>query len=183
MEFKLLDKYRVQSNLYITEKQLDLAIKRMEKRHPLENWVIKYIANNGQKVCYIKLEFYEWLKEVYFNRDEYYLDTEIRFFEKQIFRLEEELKISHKDFSYNRMTVRELCNYFNKSINAMYMALGRMRKNGKIQTDYLEDGRVIVSNEGVKWLAKNYFRKPYLKDLELYKLELQKHKIKLYGKN
>lgn len=182
MEFKSLEKDSVRRNLSMTEEQLNMAIKRMIRRHPLENWINSYIANNGQKVCYIKLEFYEWLKEVYFS-DEYYLDADIKFFQKQIYRLEEELKISHKVLEYAEMTIRELCDYFDKSISSIYMALGRMRKKGKIQTQYLEDGRVVVPSEGVKWLAENYFRIEHLKYLELYKLELQKRKKEIYEKS
>ena len=38
----------------------------------------------------------------------------------------------------------------------------------------------MISKEGVKWLTENYFRKVYLKELELYKLSLQKVKKKMY---
>lgn len=179
MEFKAQEKWRVQQNFSITEKQLDMAIKRMTKRHPLESWVNERIANNGDRVVYLKLEFVEWLKEVYFNKDEYYLDSDIKFFRKQIMRLEKELNIPHKEFEYQAMTVREACEHFDKCINTLYSAIARMRSNN-IPTQYLKDGRVIISSEGVKWLSENYFRSSYLKNLELYKLDLQKQKREIY---
>ena len=36
--------------------------------------------------------------------------------------------------------------------------------------------QLIIKNNGVKWLAENYFRKDYLYELEEYKLQLQKIK-------
>ena len=41
----------------------------------------------------------------------------------------------------------------------------------------------MISKQGVKWLTENYFRKAYLKELELYKLSLQKEKKKLYERS
>ena len=181
MEFKSLEKWRVQKNLSITEKQLDLAIDRMIKRHPLENWIQKRIANNGEVNVYLKLEFVNWLNEVYFSK-EYYLDAEIRFFEKQISRLEEELNISHKELDVKDMSPKELSIYFDKSINTVHKGIERMRKRAGIEPDWFKNGRIIVPKEGVIWLSKNYFRKAYLNEIELYKLELQKYKRKLYAK-
>lgn len=180
MEFKIQEKWRVQKRFSITEKEMDLAIKRMIKRHPLEDWIEIRYAVNGEKNIYLKQEFVCWLEEVYFN-EKYYLDVDIEFFRKQIFRLENELNISHKEFKYETMTIRELCNYFNKSIGTIYVAINRMRKNINITNIYLDDGRVMIPESGVKWLNENYFRESYLKDLEVYKLELQKRKMKIYG--
>lgn len=181
MEFKSLEKWRVQNKFSISEKDLDVIIKRMIKRHPLEEWVYSYLAPNGQYNSYLKLEFVEWLEEVHFNKDDYYLDAEIKFFKKQISRLEKELSIPPKETIYNEMTIRELSNYFNKTINCLYMAIGRMRKTTNIPIAYDEDGKIIVPKEGVKWLHENYFRKDFLKSLELYKLKLQQQKRELYG--
>lgn len=182
MEFKSIEKWRVQKNFSLSEKQLDLAIKRMMKRHPYESWVINRIARNGKEVCYLKMEFVNWLSEVYFNK-EFYLDTEIKFFEKQIERLEEELKIPHKNFIEEEMTVRELCGFFDKNIDTIYKSIERLKLKTDAEIKYLSDGKIVVSKEGVEWLYKNYFRKAYLFNLEMYKLELQKHKRKIYGKS
>lgn len=177
MEFKAQEKWRVQQNLKMSEKQLDIAIKKMIKRHPKENWIDERVASNGQKVVYLKLEFVEWLKNVYSNEEKYYLDLDIDFFRKQILRLEDELSIPHKEIEYKAMTVRELSKYFNKSINTIYVSLTRMRKSN-IECSYLSDGRLLIPIEGVKWLSENYFRSSYLENLELYKLRLQDEKRK-----
>ena len=105
MEFKSLEKWRVQNKFSISEKDLDVIIQRMIKRHPLEEWVYSYLAPNGQYNSYLKLEFVEWLEEVHFNKDDYYLDAEIKFFKKQISRLEKELSIPPKETRYNEMTI------------------------------------------------------------------------------
>ena len=180
MEFKSQEKWRVQSKLSLTEKQLDLAIRRMIKRHPYENWIHERIESNGAKIVYLKLEFVSWLNEVYFNKSKYYLDAEINFFKNQVVRLENELNIPHKEFEYRAMTVRELCDYFDKKLSAIYKSIKKLSQDTSISKNYLDDGRVIIPSEGVKWLSECYFRKDYLKDLELYKLELQKQKRKLY---
>lgn len=182
MEFKSIEKWRVQKDLNLTEVQLENVIHRMIKRHPLEEWVITRIANNGEKVTYFKLEFVNWLKEVYFNKNGYYLDLDINFFEKQIQRLESELNISHFNFEYKDLSLRDLRSYFDKSKNAIGVAVNKMNKMTNSAYKYIENGSVMISKEGVKWLTEKYFRKAYLKDIEIYKLELQKRKIQLYGK-
>lgn len=108
MEFKSMEKWRVLKNFNLNDKQFKKIEKKMIKRHPLEFWIDERIAQNGRKVVYIKLEFVEWLKEVYFNKDKYYLDAEIKFFEKQVFRLENELNIEHYEFKYNDMSLVDL---------------------------------------------------------------------------
>ena len=55
MEFKSLEKWRVQKNFSLTEEQLDLAIKRMIKRHPSEYWVINRIAKMEKKFVILNL--------------------------------------------------------------------------------------------------------------------------------
>lgn len=180
MEFKSQEKWRVQEKFSLTEDQLDLAIHRMIKRHPYEKWVQTRIAINDEKVVYLKLEFINWLEEVYLNKEKYYLDAEIDFFKKQIIRLENELNIPHKEFDYQDMTVRELCNYFDKSLHCIYKSIKKLRQSISIPKKYLDDGRLVVTSEGVKWLSECYFRKAYLKDLEFYKIELQNYKRKLY---
>ena len=75
MEFKSQEKWRVQQKFNLTNKQIDTVFKNIKKRHPLEVWIQKRIASNGEKVEYIKLECIEWLNEVYFNKDKYYLDA------------------------------------------------------------------------------------------------------------
>lgn len=179
MEFKSIEKWRVQRDLNLTEVQLDEIIKRAGRRHPMEDWIYLRVAGNGDVIEYLKLEFVYWLKEVYFNKEKFYLDLEIEFFEKQIKRLESELNISSYQFKYNDTSLKDLRLYFNKSKNAIGRAVNEMQKHNKFSYKYIKDGKVMINKDGVKWLAEKYFRKAYLKDLELYKLELQERKIKL----
>ena len=179
MEFKSIEKWQVQRDLNLTEVQLEEVIRRAGRRHPMEDWVHLRVSGNGDVVEYLKLEFVYWLKEVYFNKEKFYLDLEIEFFEKQIKRLESELNISPYEFKYEDTSLKDLRSYFNKSKNAIGRAVNEMKMQTNLSYKYLKDGRVMITKEGVKWLAEKYFRKAYLKDLELYKLELQERKMKL----
>lgn len=180
MEFKLKMKWDVLREFKLTEEQFYNISKKMIKRHPYERWIIRKLAQNGERVVYVRVEYVEWLKEVYFS-NKYYLDAEIEFFQKQVLRLEQELNISHYDFNYNDMSLVDLREYFGKSKNAIGVAVNRMEKRNSKSYKYIKDGKVMVSKEGVKWLNEKYFRKQYLKDLEFYKIELQKRKRQLSG--
>lgn len=183
MEFKSQEKWRVQQKFNLSDEQFENVIKKMKRRHPLESWVQKRIASNGERVVYIKLEFVEWLSEVYFNENKFYLDADIDFFKKQITRLENELNINHHEIEYQDISLYDLRNYFNRSKNAIGVAINRMEKRNNTSYKYIKDGKVMISKGGVKWLTENYFRKAYLKDLELYKLNLQKQKRKLHERS
>lgn len=180
MEFKLKMKWDVLREFKLTEEQFYNISKKMIKRHPYERWIIRKLAQNGERVVYVRVEYVEWLKEVYFS-NKYYLDAEIEFFQKQVLRLEQELNISHYDFNYKDMSLVDLREYFGKSKNAIGVAVNRMEKRNSKSYKYIKDGKVMVSKEGVKWLNEKYFRKQYLKDLEFYKIELQKRKRQLSG--
>ena len=112
MEFKLQEKWRVEQELSLSSSQMDKAIHKMIKRHPLESWVQVKYSLNGEKIIYLRLEFVNWLKEVYLKRKPYYLDLEIKFFKKQIRRLEKELNISPREIEYKDLTIKELCSFF-----------------------------------------------------------------------
>lgn len=71
--------------------------------------------------------------------------------------------------------------YFNKSKNVIGVAVNRMEKSTIKSYKYTANGIVMISGEGIKWLAEKYFRKQYLKDLEIYKLLLQNVKRKQNG--
>ena len=180
MEFKLKMKWDVLREFKLTEEQFYNISKKMIKRHPYERWIIRKLAQNGERVVYVRVEYVEWLKEVYFS-NKYYLDAEIEFFQKQVLRLEQELNISHYDFNYKDMSLVDLRKYFGKSKNAIGVSVNRMEKRNNKSYKYIKDGKVMISKEGVKWLNEKYFRKQYLKDLEFYKIELQKRKRQLSG--
>lgn len=181
MEFKSMEKWRVLQKFKISEKQYKRLVKRLKRRHPNERWIDEHFAQNGERVVYLKLEFVEWIEEVYFNNNIFYLDAEINFFRKQILRLENELHFTHNEFEYKDISLYDLRSYFNKSKNTIGVAVNRMEKRTNQSFKYLKDGKVIISKEGVKWLSENYFRKDYLKKIEFYKLELQNVKRKRNG--
>ena len=181
MEFKSMEKWRVLQKFNMSEKQYKRLVNRLKRRHPNESWIDEHFAQNGERVVYIKLELVEWIEEVYFNNNLFYLDAEIFFFKKQILRLEDELNFHHNEFEYNDISLYDLRSYFNRSKNAIGVAVNRMEKRTNESFKYLRDGKVIISKEGVKWLSEKYFRKDYLKKLEFYKLELQNVKRKRNG--
>lgn len=181
MEFKSMEKWHVLQKFNMNERQYRRLVKRLERRHPNERWVDEHFAQNGERVVYLKLELVEWIEEVYFNSNLFYLDAEINFFRKQIIRLEEELNFPHNEFEYKDISLFDLRIYFNKSKNAIGVAVNRMEKRTNQSFKYSKDGKVIISKDGVKWLSENYFRKYYLRKLEFYKLELQNVKRKRNG--
>lgn len=181
MEFKSMEKWRVMQMYNMSERQYKRLEARIIKRHLNEDWIIKYLASNGEWVTYLKLELVEWLKNVYFNREKFYLDAEIDFFKKQILRLEDELNFSHSEFEYEDIVLKDLREYFNKSKNVIGVAVNRMEKRNDKSFKYIKDGKVMINKEGVKWLSEKYFRKKYLSQLEFYKLELQNVKRKRNG--
>lgn len=181
MEFKSMEKWRVLQKFKISEKQYKRLVKRLKRRHPNERWIDEHFAQNGERVVYLKLEFVEWIEEVYFNNNIFYLDAEINFFRKQILRLENELHFTHNEFEYKDISLYDLRSYFNKSKNIIGVAVNRMEKRNDKSFKYIKNGKVIINKEGVKWLSEKYFRKKYLSQLEFYKLELQNVKRKRNG--
>lgn len=154
----------------------------MAKRHILEDWFFVRSANNNQKTMYISNEGLDWLKEVYFNKDGYYLDLDITFFEKKINMIEQKINILHKAKKYHDTSIKDLMKKFNKSRMAIDTAVSRMTKRTGINYKYIIDDEVIIKEEGVKWLYEKYFRLAYLEELENYKLELDQKLKQLYGK-
>lgn len=154
----------------------------MVKRHILEDWFFVRSANNNQKTMYISNEGLDWLKEVYFKKDSYYLDLDIAFFENIIKNQEQKLDIDHKIKKYQDMSITDLMYQFHKSRMAIDTAVSRMTKRTGINYKYIIDDEVIIKEEGVKWLYEKYFRLAYLEELENYKLELDQKLKQLYGK-
>ena len=172
MNNKFQDRWYVEKELNITTKRLDRAIKKMQKRHPAENWIYIREPNNNQRTEYLSLEFVEWLKEVYLVNDKYYLDLEIAFYEKLVKRYEDTLNISHNEINYSDMSKHEMAEYFNKDLNSIDVAISKMSKQYKNDLKYVEDGEIFIKAEGVKYINEKYYRKGYLKYLEDLKRKL-----------
>ena len=90
MEFRSMQKWRVQWDLNISDSKYKRIERTVINRHFNEDWIDEHLANNGKLVTYLKLEFVEWIEDVYFNKEKLYLDAEIEFFKKQIKRWENE---------------------------------------------------------------------------------------------
>ena len=156
----------VEIRLGVSKKQMDKAIKVMEKYHYFENW-IKYRLGPTNLIVLFNLEFVNWLKEVYFYKDGFFLDREIHFLNARIKDLENELDISHYERVYPCLNVKELQEYFGKSKSSILKAIERMNK--KIDCKCYKYGKLYITPTGVKWLDQNYYRKSYLKELLKYK--------------
>lgn len=156
----------VEIRLCVSEKQMDRAIKVMEKYHYFENW-IRYRLGPTNLIVLFNLEFVNWLKEVYLNKNGFFLDREIHFLNARIKDLEKELDISHYEKVYPCLNVKELKEYFGKSNSSILKAIERMNK--RIDCKCYKDGKLYITPTGVKWLDQKYYRKSYLKELLEYK--------------
>ena len=165
----------VEIRLGVSEKQMDKAIKVMEKYHYFENW-IRYRLGPTNLIVLFNLEFVDQLKEVYFNKNGFFLDREIHFLNTRIKDLENELGISHYEKIYSYLNVRELQKNFCKSNSSILKAIERMNK--KIDCKCYKDGKLFITSTGVKWLDQNYYRKSYLKELLEYKKLLNERENK-----
>lgn len=172
MSNKIWYAYDIQYKLKYDDKKFKRLLVRIKDRHPHEYWFRTRYAQNGQTHLMLDDECKRWLEEVYFNKSKYYLDLEIDFFEKRIRELEEELKIPHKEKSYNDMTIFEIMDEFDKTRNSVDVAIHKMIKVLGTDVKYKKDGFVVIKDYGVKWLYEKYYRKEYLKELEKYKLRL-----------
>ena len=175
MSNELIDRKQVQEMFSLTTKQFGRIIRNIERRHSLESWIKRIKENNKEKI-YIKQECVEWLKEVYFNKEEHYLTLEIEFYKKRIFALEQELGINPQPKKYRNTLLRFLDLEFNKSRNVIQVAVHRMQKEFPYPIKFESAGMIFVKAEGVKWLHENYFRRDYLKELEEDKWMLQNQK-------
>ena len=159
----------VERKLGVSEERLNHAIKVMEKYHYFENW-IWYRLGPTDLIVVFNLEFVSWLKEVYFNKNGFFLDREIHFLNAKIKDLENELGISHYEKNYPYLNVKELQEYFGKSSSSILKAIERMDK--KINCKCYKKGKLYINPTGVKWLDQKYYRKFYIKELLDYKQKL-----------
>ena len=169
-------KIDIEKKLEVSEKQLNNAIKVMEKLHYFENWIYYKLGPSSDLIVFFNLEFVDWLNQVYFNKQGFYLDREINFLEKQISDMENELNISHFEKNYPYLNVKELQEYFNKSNSSILKAIERMNK--EISCKYYIDGKLYIKPIGVKWLDQKYYRKTYIKELLNYKQKLNEKENK-----
>lgn len=172
----------------ITYVDLKKAINVMLEKHPSCRWRSERIKNRKYLVL---IEGYYWLRFVYFQKEKSLIDADVEFFEDRIRQYEEVLKIEHEENWWNEdMDIKQLCEYFNRKDITVRKAIQRMCDNGKNKYKLCVNGKVIINNNGVGWLAKNVFKDKYLELLERYKMELTEKYIEagypydeFFGKN
>ena len=174
-KFKMLN-IKTKNGKEITHKDLRYAVYVMLKKHTTCRWRSEKILSRRY---YILDEGCKWLEYVYFQKGKKQIDADVEFFENRIKQYEELLKVKHNENWWNEdMTIKQLEKYFNKSNSSIKKAIRKMCDSGLSNYKYLDKNRVVISNEGVKWLCKNIFKQKYLELLEKYKMELTEMYIK-----
>lgn len=152
----------------ITHKDLRQAVEVMLKEHYECRWRSEKVKN---KKYLILIEGYYWIKYVYFSKEKSMYDADIKFFKDRIKQYEEILNIKEKELFNCDIEVECLDVFFNRKIETVKKAIQKMIKVNK-EYRYFENGKYIVSKEGIKWLCENCFKHKYLELLEDYKMEL-----------
>lgn len=174
-KFKMLN-IKTKNGKEITHKDLRYAVYVMQKKHPTCRWRSEKILIRRY---YILDEGYKWLRYVYFQNEKKQIDADVEFFENRIKQYEELLKVKHNENWWNEdMTIKQLEEYFNRSNSSIKKAIRKMCDNSFSEYKYFDKNKVIISNEGVKWLCKNVFKQKHLGLLEKYKMELTEMYIK-----
>lgn len=154
----------------ITFTDLKQAVNVMIEKHPSCRWRSEKIRS---RKYYVLIEGYYWLEQVYFQREKSLLDADVDFFERRIKEYENLLKIEHSENWWNDdMDIKELCNYFDREDITVRKAIRKMCDRGFSEYRFLQNGKIVVSCNGVKWLCKNCFKQKYLELLEKYKMNL-----------
>ena len=159
----------------ITHKDLRQAIKIMEKKHFSCRWKSEKIRS---KRYYILIEGFYWLIYVYFQNEKSPIDADIDFFLLRIKQYQEELKVQDKNLFTKDMSIDELVIFFDRKYRTIEKAVIKMLKVTNKNYRYKENGKFIISKEGIEWLCKNCFKQKYLEILEQYKMELTELYIK-----
>lgn len=173
MSDKWIERKQVQEMFSLTTKQFGRVMRNIKRRHKYDYYLWIKRGKDKKTKMYVNQECVDWLKEVYFNKEEHYLTSEIRFYKKKILDLENELGIDHKRNKYASHSLRFLPYKFSKSVSTIHVALHRMKKVFPNSITFEDDGVIFVKEEGVRWLYENYFKRDYLKELEEYKWQLE----------
>ena len=160
----------------ITHMDLRKAIDVMLKKHPTCRWRSEKIRS---RKYFVLVEGYEWLKNVYFQKDKSLTDADVDFFEIRIKLYEDFLKVEHNENWWKEdMNIKQLCKFFNRKDITVRKAIKEMCDNGLEGYKFLINNKVVISKEGVEWICKNVFKQKYLELLEKYKMELTELYIK-----
>lgn len=163
-----------------TKKQIYKVVNLAKKKHPFERWYDRLLMRDGDIISAYAMEFVDWLEEVHYATGGTYLEREIKFYEKRIKQLEEELNIAPSQFKLKKCLLKDIPMYFDKDKSTIKRVIKKMRNaNGGLFESLNDKGLILISPEGMLWLAQNCFRKKYLEYLEIYKRSLQKKKEEL----
>lgn len=166
-KFKILN-IKTKNGKEITNVDLRQAVLIMLKKHPTCRWRCKKISS---KYYCILHEGYLWLMYVYFQNNKKQIDEDIDFFETRIKEYEKLLNLNSKKLFNKDIVIEELEEYFSKSKSTIKRAIYEMLKLD-YNYRYIDNGKYIITKEGIEWLCKNCFKKKYLELLEEYKMEL-----------
>ena len=160
----------------ITHENLRKAVEVMLKKHPTYRWRSEKIRS---RKYFILIEGYEWLKQVYFQKEKYFIDADMEFCKNKIKLYEEFLKLKHNENWWNEdMDIKQLCNYFNRKDITVRKVIKKMCDNGLSEYKSFIDGKVFISCKGVEQICKNVFEQKYLEFGENKKMELTELYIK-----
>ena len=166
---KLLDIKTKEGN-EVTHHDLRQAVNIMNKKHPNCRWKSVRLKSKRHFILY---EGFLWIVFVYFQTEQSTLDADIYFFEKRISEYEKTLELQHKNIFQDDIVIDELDKFFNRKKETVRKVINKMLKeNPNKNFKYIENGKEIISREGIEWLCKNHFKKKYLELLENYKMEL-----------
>lgn len=166
MEFKRIPFIAVQRKFNLTDRQMYYIRDRIRKYHKEDEWFIFEYNAIGEKELWIYLEGVHWIEEVYLQYDTPYIEAEIQFVSKQIKRLEEELNVHCDPIHCEDMDIIELSIYFQKAKKTIYNEINKNRKD--LEKYIIGKKPIKLSEEGVRWMELNLYRKRYMKDLYLY---------------
>ena len=96
----------------------------MLKKHPTCRWRSEKIRS---RKYFVLVEGYEWLKNVYFQKDKSLTDADVDFFEIRIKLYEDFLKVEHNENWWKEdMNIKQLCKYFNRKDITVRKAIKEM---------------------------------------------------------
>lgn len=175
MEFQRIRFSVVQKQFELSKWQMKWIKEKCTGNHRGDRWLFYRTSIEGKQELWMYMEGVKWIEEVYMNYDVPYKTAEIIFVEKNIKRLEQELKIKKEPVAYRSMNVKELTIYFKKSSRSIYSAIRKL-KNKNPGTVSLVAKKTVVSAEGVKWIEQNVYKEKYIENLYKYKRLLQEIK-------
>ena len=175
MEFQRIRFSTVQKQFDLSKWQMKWIKEKCAGSHRGDFWLFYHTSIEGKKELWMYMEGVKWIEEVYLNYDVPYKTAEIIFVEKNIERLEQELKIKREPIPYRSMNIKELSLYFKKSTRSIFSSIKKLKlvDSNAVSTT---KKKTVVSAEGVKWIEQNCYKEKYIEDLYEYKRFLQEIK-------